>query len=129
MVDNSRLSSSYRGSSMSVGTPVLATITAIDEAYIPPQPEDLIEQLSISQRYHYSLSHTLTYLLTYSLFQSLQNHNIFYEMEPSIYTHHDGDALAGDDITVHEIESALKVVPTYSLTDSLAYSLAYLLAH
>ena len=45
-------------------------------------------------------------------------------MEPSIYTHHDGDALAGDDITVHEIESALKVVPTYSLTDSLAYSLA-----
>ncbi len=65
MLDNSKLSSSYRGSSMSVGIPVLATITAIDEAYIPPQPEDLIEQLSISQRYH-SLTYSLllTYLLT-----------------------------------------------------------------
>ena len=30
--------------------PTVATITAIDETYVPPQPEDLIEQLSISQR-------------------------------------------------------------------------------
>lgn len=99
MLDNSKLSSSCRGSSMSVGIPVLATITAIDEAYIPPQPEDLIEQLSISQ--------------------SLQNHNIFYEMEPSVYTHHDGDAIAGDDITVHEIESALKDVDNNSTEGSI----------
>ena len=33
-------------------------------------------------------------------------------MEPSVYTHHDGDASAGDDITVHEIDTALKVVLT-----------------
>jgi len=33
------------------GIPTAATITAMDGFYIPPQPEDLLEQLSISQRY------------------------------------------------------------------------------
>ncbi len=50
-------------------------------------------------------------------------------MEPSVYTHHDGDAIAGDDITVHEIESALKVVLTHSLAHLLTYLLTYSLTH
>ena len=70
----------------------------------------------------YSLAHSLvlTYLfahsLTHSLTQSLQNHNIFYEMEPSAYGCLEGDASAGDDVGTEAIDSLFQVRTLLSLT-------------